>query len=96
MMKKTILFILISVALGSLPSEMVAGLNEYRNMEVYLNISPQKKEKKKGKKETAKTLPMHDLKDIPRVTFTATDPCAPGNLVTDGMPWEETGLVEIK
>ena len=37
-----------------------------------------------------------DFKDIPKVTFTATDPCAPNNLVSDGMPWEETSMKELK
>ncbi len=95
-MKKTIIFILISIAAASLPIEMAAALNEHRNMEVQTNISLQKKEKKKEKKETITTPPLQDLKDIPRVTFTAANPCAPGNLVTSGMPWEETGLDEIK
>ena len=95
-MKRTILFILISVAAASLPTEMAAALNEYRNMEVHLNSSQQKKEKKKGKKGAVTTPPLQDLKDIPRVTFTAADPCAPGNQVTEGMPWEKTNPKEIK
>ncbi len=41
-MKRTILFILISVAAASLPIEMAAALNEHRNMEVQTNISLQK------------------------------------------------------
>ena len=95
-MKKTIIFILISIVAANLPVEMAADLNEYRNMEVHPNTSLQKKEKKKDKKETVKTPSMQGLKDIPQVTFTAANPCAPGNLVTSGMPWEETGLDEIK
>ena len=95
-MKRTFLFVLIVLAAHTLPIEMAASLNEYRNIEDHFSTIKQKKEKKKGKKETEKTLPLQNLKEIPRVTFTATDPCAPGNLVTKGLPWEETTKKEIK
>ena len=34
-MKKTIIFILISIVAANLPVEMAADLNEHRNMEVH-------------------------------------------------------------
>lgn len=35
------------------------------------------------------------MKNIPDVKFVATDPCDPGNLNSDAMPWEETAQQEI-
>lgn len=55
-MKKTIIFILISIVAANLPVEMAADLNEYRNMEVHPNTSLQKK-RRKIKKRQSRLLP---------------------------------------
>jgi len=82
-MKRTVLFIFIGIAVPCLTLENV--------------VAQQQKVTKKKKKVVETTPPpLHDLKDIPRVTFTATDPCDPANLVTKGLPWEETNPVQIK
>jgi len=39
---------------------------------------------------------LDNLKDIPVVKFTASDPCASNNQVQDGLPWEQTKIGTIK
>lgn len=55
----------------------------------------QKVKKKKSKGDETIPPPTYDLKNIPDVKFVATDPCDPGNLNSDAMPWEETAQQEI-
>ncbi len=93
-MKQIILLIDICIAATLLSIEKSAALNLTQNAEIYHNTI-QKKEKKKGKNETATATPLQDLKDIPKVTFIANDPCAPENRVSRGMPWEETESEEV-
>ena len=45
---------------------------------------------------TSKPPASTDLKAIPEVKFTATDPCAPNNQVQAGLPWEQTKAGNIK